>query len=422
MSDPIGAVVSLDIGPVAAGGSCVARLDGQAVFVRHALPGARVRAVVTEAWARYLRADAVEIAAASPDRVEPPCRYAGPGRCGGCDWQHAALPAQRELKAAVVGEQLRRLGGLVVPVSVEQPPGPPDGLGWRTRVAFAVRADGKVGLRRHRSHVIEPVEGCPIATPGVESIGVERRRWPGVRAVIAVASSLGDRAVIVVPAGRRRRPAVPVDPDVAVLLAPIREGGRVRALRGGSRVRERAAGRSWTVAADGFWQVHPAAPDLLVEAVLGLLAPRPAESVLELYAGAGLFTAALAASVGVGGRVLAVEGAAGSVADACRNLADLTQVEVRRMRISAAALPGEIPRPDLVVLDPPRAGAGIAVCSALARLRPRAVAYVSCDPASVARDVAAFATAGFRLTGLRAFDLFPMTAHVECVARLEPVG
>ena len=163
---------------VAHGGFCVARHEGRAVFVRHALPGERVVAQVTEGHAgdRYLRADAVEILDASPDRVEAPCAYAGPGGCGGCDWQHASPQAQRRLKAVVVEEQLFRLAGIKRTVEVEQAPGTPDGLGWRTRVQFAVDAEGRAGLRRSRSHEVVPVAACAIASPGVEEVGIEPDR------------------------------------------------------------------------------------------------------------------------------------------------------------------------------------------------------------------------------------------------------
>jgi tRNA/tmRNA/rRNA uracil-C5-methylase (TrmA/RlmC/RlmD family) len=137
---------------------CVARADGLVVFVRHALPGERVLAQVTETGRRYWRADAVRILEPSPDRVAEPCPHARPGRCGGCDWQHVTLSRQRKLKAAVIREQLRRLAGLDVDVQVQEAPASPDGLGWRTRVRFAVGADGRAGLHRHRSEAVERLE------------------------------------------------------------------------------------------------------------------------------------------------------------------------------------------------------------------------------------------------------------------------
>jgi tRNA/tmRNA/rRNA uracil-C5-methylase (TrmA/RlmC/RlmD family) len=149
----VGERFEVAVGPVAHGGFCVARHEGRAVFVRHALPGERAVVEVTEGHEkdRYLRADAVEILQASADRVPAPCRYAGPGRCGGCDWQHATPAAQRALKAAVVQEQLRRLAGIEREVVVEPAPGDADGLGWRTRVQFAVARAARTTWSRSRS-------------------------------------------------------------------------------------------------------------------------------------------------------------------------------------------------------------------------------------------------------------------------------
>ena len=194
---------------VAHGGWCVARPDdGPVVFVRHALPGETVRARITEVTSRLARAEAVEILAASPDRVEAPCPHARPGGCGGCDWQHAALPAQRSLKAAVIRQQLRRLAGLDREITVEPLPGdeePGAGLGWRTRVQFAVRPDGVAGLRAHRSHEVIDIGECLIAHPGITDLGLPARRWPATSSVEAlVATGSGERAVIVSPG---RRPA-----------------------------------------------------------------------------------------------------------------------------------------------------------------------------------------------------------------------
>ena len=159
-----GDLLELEVGEAAHGGWCVARTGeagGRVVFVRHALPGERVRARVTQATARFARADAVEILEPSPDRVPPPCPHARPGGCGGCDWQHASLPAQRALKATVIRQQLRRIAGIDRDVTVEPVAGDADGLGWRTRVRFAVRKDGTAGLRQHRSHDGRPGPALP---------------------------------------------------------------------------------------------------------------------------------------------------------------------------------------------------------------------------------------------------------------------
>ena len=220
---------------------------GPVIFVRHALPGERVRAVVTQITAKLARADAMEILSASADRVQPPCPHARPGGCGGCDWQHASLPAQRALKAAVVRQQLRRIAGIDRDVSVEPMPGDETGLGWRTRVKYAVGPGGAAGLRRHRSHDVMEIGDCPIAHPLVDAAAATARAWPGAAWVeVAAAPGSGQRAVIT----DRDVPGEPIDADTVM-------SGR-RVARGTGYLRQRAAGRDWRVSASGFWQVHPA--------------------------------------------------------------------------------------------------------------------------------------------------------------------
>jgi tRNA/tmRNA/rRNA uracil-C5-methylase (TrmA/RlmC/RlmD family) len=379
---------------VAHGGFVVARHEGVVVFVRHALPGERVVVEVTEGQEgdRFLRADAVEVLEPSPHRVTPPCPFARPGLCGGCDFQHVSLPFQRELKAAVVGEQLRRLAGLEVDVTVEPVPGDAGGLGWRTRVQWAIAPDGTPGLRKHRSHDVVAVDVCRIAHPGLPS--VTDSDWPDATSVEALVSSTGER------------------------LRLVSTGDGATFADGPPVLHEQARGRDWQVTGSGFWQVHPGAAETLVAAVLDGLDPQPGERAADLYAGVGLFSAALAERVGTSGRVVAIESDAVAVEDAAVNLADLPQVEPVADRVDRALRRGAVGPVDVVVLDPPRTGAKREVVSAIAARGPRSVAYVACDPAALARDVAIFAEHGYTLRSLRAFDLFPMTQHVECVAVL----
>ncbi|MGH3372160.1 MAG: class I SAM-dependent RNA methyltransferase [Nocardioidaceae bacterium] len=392
----VGERYTVDVGPVAHGGHFVARHDGRVVFVRHALPGERVVVEVTEGeeGSKFLRGDAVEVISSAADRVEAPCPYAGPGLCGGCDFQHVAVPAQRELKAAVVREQLQRLAGLDVHVVVEAVPGDRDGLAWRTRVQFAVGDGGRPGLRRHRSREIVYVDRCRIAHPALPA--VTDRTWAGAEEVEAISSSSGEQLLI----ETTRREMFVEGPEV---------------------LHEEVAGRGFEVTGSGFWQVHPGAAAALTAAVVDGLDPQPGELALDLYAGVGLFSAFVADRVGPTGRVVMVESDRTAVADAERNLADVAQVQPVVDRVERALRRGEVGEScDLVVLDPPRVGARRAVVEAVAALRPRAVAYVACDPGALARDVAIFAEQGYRLGSLRAFDIFPMTHHVECVAVLVP--
>ncbi|WP_409330964.1 class I SAM-dependent RNA methyltransferase [Trujillonella humicola] len=409
--------LEVEVGPVAHGGHCVARHEGRVVFVRHALPGERVVAEVTEdRQPGFCRADAVEVLEASPHRVPRPCPYSGPGRCGGCDWQHVAFAEQHRLKADVVREQLGRLAGLgadplVTGLQVEELPGGP--LRWRSRARFAVDRAGAAGLRRHRSHDLVLLDDCPITIESAAA-AVLHRRWPGAGAVDVAVDATG-----AVTTTRLDRRGVPTSSRV------LRPGGDLPA-EPVARAARSAGGRDWEVEGTGFWQVHPGAADALVDAVSGFARVQPGETVLDLYAGAGLFGGALAPAVGAGGRVVCVEADEGACAAAEANLAGSPQAEVWQGEVDAPGLADLLRElggaPSVVVLDPPRAGAGPAVCRVLAGSGARAVVYVACDPAALARDVAAFAGAGWALSAVRAFDAFPMTHHVECVALLEPAA
>jgi tRNA/tmRNA/rRNA uracil-C5-methylase (TrmA/RlmC/RlmD family) len=373
----VGQEHTVEVGNIAHGGFCIARVpvgeDSRVLFVRHALPGETVVARITEGTEgdRFWRADAVSVIEASKDRVAAPCAVAGPGKCGGCDFQHVRPQAQRELMATVVREQLTRIGRLaaddplVAGLVVEDCSGGDKqlkaGLRWRTRTTFVglPGAPGRKGLRKYRSNDVIEVDDCLITAEGD-----------------APSSGLVTRTV------------------------------------------EAAAGkREFQVAADGFWQVHPNAPRILVDAVLEQLQPKPGEKALDLYAGVGLFAAYLADAVGERGKVVAIEGDPDAVQHAKRNLGMWRHASATAGSV-ADVLKAEFDEPfDLVVLDPPREGAKQAVVTQIVDRAPRAVSYVACDPAALARDIALFAELGYRLTALRAFDLFPMTHHVECVAQ-----
>jgi tRNA/tmRNA/rRNA uracil-C5-methylase (TrmA/RlmC/RlmD family) len=442
-----GQLIEVTTVDVAHGGWCVARPDdGPVVFVRHALPGETVRAKVTDVTSRLARAEAVEILAASPDRVEAPCPHARPGGCGGCDWQHATLPAQRALKATVVRQQLRRLAGLDREITVEPLPGgeePGPGLGWRTRVQFAVRPDGVAGLRAHRSHEVVDVGECLIAHQGITELGLTARRWPGTSSVEAlVATGSGERAVIASPASSGLEGSVP--PDIPGADAMLRRAGpltplnhRLTPVRGRAYLSQHAAGRDWRVSAGVFWQVHPGAADALTDAVTTALEPRPGDVALDLYCGAGLFAGVLAPAVGPRGTVAGVEADAAAVRDARHNLRQWPWARVhkgdvaavlrrggsrvsRASRDQSAAGGAALPPARLVVADPPRSGLAREVIDYLGAPGHGAArfAYVSCDPATLARDIGLLMARGWVLDGLRAFDAFPMTHHVECVATL----
>lgn len=355
------------------GGHAVGRLEGRVLFVRGGIPGETVKVEVVDSRKKsYWYARVVEVLEPSPHRVTPPCPIAE--RCGGCDFQHVSLAHQLELKRQVVAEQLKRLAGITWDGTVE--PVDDSGLGWRTRMRYH-NGDSGFGMRAPRSHTVVPLPegGCLIAHPA----GRDRVGGAGDECTVTVASS-----------------------GIAVNGAP-------------KVVRERVGQLEFQVDADGFWQVHTTAAATLTAAVIEALEPHDGESALDLYCGVGLFAGAL---VEAGVTVVGIEGNRKAAAHARANVPR----GVFHAGDVAKELQRQTPSADLVVLDPPRSGAGERVVSQIAALSPRAIAYVACDPASLARDLGWFAQRGYQLAQLRAFDLFPMTHHVECVALIQPIA
>ena len=348
--------------------------------------------------------------------MAPRCPYAGPGRCGGCDWQHVAVAAQRSLKASLVAEQLRRLAGIEHAVEVEEVPGSPDGLGWRTRVRFGVDEGGRVGLHRHRSHELEPVDRCLIASAAVEAIGVEGHLWPEVEDLEVFASDESGESVLSLTSRRPRLRNLPA------LGTGLVVNGRVA--REPERLAFKVLRRRYEVSSGVFWQVHPGAANALARAVLDGLDAQPGDRVADLFAGAGLFAGLVGDVVGATGSVLAVERDRWACADAARNTADQPHVQVLKAAVTPALVSERLGGLDLVVLDPSREGAGRAVMTSLVALQPgpRRIVYVACDPASFARDLRVVLDSGWTLRWLRAFDLFPMTEHVEIMAVVDSPG
>jgi tRNA/tmRNA/rRNA uracil-C5-methylase (TrmA/RlmC/RlmD family) len=405
---------------VAHGGEAVGRLaDGRAVFVPYAIPGERVRLRVTEARRRFARAELVEVLEPSPDRVQAPCPHFGPGRCGGCAWQHIRPEAQAELKARLVREQLAHLGGLTdvpvrPPLRPGSPPGEPEGFGYRERATLTSAPDGRLGFLRAGSHQVHPVDRCPLLAPGLQELPDRLGRHPAGTKVRLRRGADGDRLVVLEAAEASRTRFLP--PEDAC-WATVRGNGKVVDGQGRPSVTERIAGVDLQVSAASFFQVHRRGAELLVELAGQALRPAGAETLLDLYAGVGLF----AATVGAGaGKVVAVESWRPAARDARHNLRSHPDATVVQDDVANALR--QLHDADLVILDPPRAGAGATVLRRVAALAPRAIALVSCDPAALARDVRALADLGYRAAWVQPVDLFPQTAHVEALTSLYPAA
>ncbi len=388
MTVEIGDVIEVDVTKVANGGFCIARHEGQVVFVRHALPGERVRAEITDITKKFLRADTVEVLASHQSRIQTACEYAG--ICGGCDWQHVQLDYQRELKSMIVREQMSHLakietvnGHAINDFTVEPLSSDETGLHWRTRNRFQRIGDIGVGLQMARSHSVVEIDDCLIAARG--SVDLART---------ALGIGDGDISTVATSEGKQ----VVVDP------------------RNGPIVDEVVGNRRWHIHAGSFWQVHPLAPSVFVNTVREMAALTPDETLLDLYSGAGLFAASLASDVGEDGEVIAVESSIDAVRDARRSCSDLPQLNLITADVTKWLAANSSEMFDVVVLDPPRAGAGQQNIATIAKMADRAIVYVACEPSALARDTAILQDHGWILHELRGFDAFPMTSHVECIA------
>jgi tRNA/tmRNA/rRNA uracil-C5-methylase (TrmA/RlmC/RlmD family) len=400
----VGSVLEVDLGAPAAGGGFVARdPNGRVLFVRHGLPGERVRAIVTEAHATYARADAIAIIEASSARVVPPCPHARPGGCGGCDYQHVTLQEQRRLKSALIAAQFGRVRGLDASLEVEAVE-EGDGLHTRTRVRFAVGPRGELSMRAHRSHDLVTVNSCPLGVDALADLSaLAVRVLPGDELEV-VALSRDDE-----PTAWVRRRVAHAGRELSVLDGPgvtARQHVDVRGARHG-------------VSAGVFWQVHREASSVLVEAVLEGLKLRAGDRVADLYCGAGLFTRAAADVVGPRGLVVGLDNSKAAVSDANFVLRELPWARAVSSRVDHASTTRAVAECTHVVMDPPRSGVDQGALDAVSDAPTvRTVVSVSCDPASCARDLGRLMARGWRVEGARAFDLFEMTEHVEIVAVL----
>jgi tRNA/tmRNA/rRNA uracil-C5-methylase (TrmA/RlmC/RlmD family) len=382
----VGDRITVEIGPIAHGGHFIARHKGQVIFVRYGITGEEAVVEITSTSSKLARGDAIEILKASEDRVVPPCKYAVPGGCGGCDFQHIEISAQLELKRSVIREQFSRLGRIEIDLDV-LPVEPTNGLHWRTRMDFAISKNGKPGLYSARSKEVTEIDKCLIAVEAINDPTMFARNWKGEDRLEVAVSSSGEKNVS--------------------------RGGR--SISGPTQLHEVVGEHTYEISPTSFWQSHSAAPQTLTKLVMDLMALRPGDQVCDLYGGVGLFTAPMAEDVGDIGKVHLIESSHRATQDALKIFEKMKNVVVHSGRVEQK-LP-LINRVDVILLDPPRTGAGEMVIKQMLAKKPRTIVYVSCDPASMARDARALEEGGYHLNHIVGFDLFPMTQHVECVAR-----
>ncbi len=381
-------------------GEALADVDDKQVYVFGGIPGEEVVAQVIRERRGYVAARVVEVIDPSPDRVAPPCPYFGP--CTGCQWQHIAYDRQLELKRGIVAEALARIGGLDG-VVVEPTLPSPRQLGYRNHARFTVRRDGgasagpstgRLGFIGRESHDHVAVDRCLLMTEPVNDL------------LAALQGRVRETTQVSIRASERTG---------SWMVQPTLRSSKVTIASGQSHYDDALGGAVFRVASPSFFQVNAEQADRVVELVREALALEGTETVVDAYAGVGTFAVLLAPYAG---RIIAIENSAPAVADTRRNASGLSNVEYRQGRtedVLQSLAPEAI---DAVVLDPPRTGCAPGTLEALIAAAPARVAYVSCDPESLARDLKVLTAGPFRIERVQPVDMFPQTHHVECVVTL----
>lgn len=400
---------------IAHGGESLGRHEGKVVFVPYAIPGETVRARIVTAKKSWARATLVDVLEPSLDRVEPPCPYFGPDRCGGCQWQHIAYERQLTLKQEVVIDQLQRIG------KMSDPPVRPtlavgDPFGYRNHMQFTVAPDGRVGLLKADSRHVIPVDACLLLHPSLADVyNALELAWEGLRRVVLRCGVNTGERMVIFETDEEEMPELEVDIPISIVLH--RKDKAPFPLVGLPYIHEVVAGKRFRVSSDSFFQVNTAGAEALVGLVREFLAPKGHETLLDLYCGVGLFGFSLAEEVGL---VVGVDASESAMEDAAFNAEALGLENVALHEGPVEEVLEALWEPaDLAVMDPPRAGAGKTVCEHLRRLRVRRLAYVSCDPATFARDATYLTALGYRLRVVQPVDMFPQTYHVETVSLWE---
>jgi 23S rRNA (uracil1939-C5)-methyltransferase len=447
--------IDVELTDLAYGGDAVGRYEGRVLFVPGGIPGEKVQVEIVEERRGHARANLLEILRPAPERIESP--YPPLTDCG-CQWQHIAYPAQLTWKAHIVRQLLVRIGkqpdALVHPTI-----GMPNGVSpwhYRNIALFSVGSQGEVGFKYTESHEVQDLEDCALLHPALEMVYQRVRskliKYFGeslsemiqgftIRGAIGAVSTNGNggAAVKAVPTllSLHARPGSNIETpqqlaQELITIAPgivgviiERVGGRYgRVVVGQEFLTDVVLGRRFRVSADSFFQVNLVQTAMLVERALSMLEPQRTEVVLDGYSGVGLFSAFLAARAG---RVIAIESQPSAVMDARANATLNNQNNITALEGTLERLLGQLhyrrERIDLALVDPPRAGCHPKALQGLQLLAPRAICYVSCDPSTLARDIATLCSSGrYRLVAAQPIDMFPQTYHIECIALLARVG
>jgi 23S rRNA (uracil1939-C5)-methyltransferase len=460
MSDTI----TVTLAGIAHGGEAIGRHANKIVFVPYAIPGETVQVEIVEEKQRWARARLLRVVNPSSDRTTPPCSYFGPGRCGGCQWQHIDYARQLALKAEVVADQLRRLGRIAQPPVLDPIALADDAgllaFGYRNHVQFVVDQAGQLGFVReaagrareddskgdsaaraddvHASDII-PVDACLLVHPllgelhaalvdgalagdaglgaelnGADSDEAASTAAPVITRRISLRAGVNTGQQLLLLETRDDRPPSLTVQDVPLRCALRPRRGPVQPLIGDPWIEELVAGRVFRISAGSFFQVNTVGAEVLVALSGELLALTGAETLLDAYCGVGLFGLSLAEQAR---QVIGIEESESACEDFAWNARDLDNVTLHEGPVANVLATFERdPAIDVAIIDPPRSGAGPLVVEQLQRLQIPRLLYVACDPATLARDAQLLVEAGYRLEQVQPVDLFPQTYHVESLA------
>ncbi len=392
------------------GGESMGRLeDGRAVFVPFALPGETVRARLVEEKRGFARAAVLEVIKASPQRITPRCKHFGV--CGGCHYQNLPYAEQLKLKESILRDQLTRIG------KIENPPvkgmvAAPEQWNYRNHIQFHLNAQGRLGfIASADPRTVIPIDECHLPETDINNL------WPQLEFEVnipleRVSLRAGNELMLALESDSSEIPEMEIEAGISVVHLSEKD---TVVLAGDNYILIDVLGRPFHVSAGSFFQVNTAMAAKMAQYLLDTLRVLPSTTLLDVYCGAGLFSAFFAPKVK---RVVGIEISPSACEDFAINLDEFDNVEL----YEAAAedvLPNLDVHPDMVIVDPPRAGLDKKVLDALVTLGPKKLAYVSCDPATLARDATRLITAGYRLTEITAFDLFPQTYHIESIGIFE---
>ena len=426
-------IIELTLDAIAHGGEAIGRHAGKVIFVPYAIPGERVAVEILEEKERWARGRLVRVLQSSPDRVEPPCPYFGQDQCGGCQWQHIAYERQAELKQEIVVDQLRRLGRLAQPpvadilamadsnpadehpADASTPDDQPAYLayGYLNQLDLVVDREGRISLRRANGRDLIAVEYCLLANDRLDQLQASLDvAWPELEGIKVRASEETGDALVLFQSSAEDQPELEIDLPAAVAVRTVHG---VQPLIGDPLLYEEVNGCRYRVSATSYFPANTAGAAALADTVLAYAGVEPGDVVLDAYCGVGLYSIPLADA---GGHVTGLESSPAACEDFAVNAGERENVELHEGTVEEIlpVLVAAGQRVDVVILDPPRAGAGPEVLRNLAALGPRRIVYLASDPASLARDGVHLAASGYRLVEAQPVDLFPQTCRVETVA------